>query len=208
MIKMLTVVFFLSISVLASAQDLSPVFGCSFLKNSERPRLEKNSKSDSTTQILNKELTNLSLGRNSECAFDAIVELGDDTTMQLLAARALSESQQDEAGYATDVLLLLQTRGKTFSKADEFEKIIRTFCRPASVVNFLQRHLQDLPFRSRLDVMSNLIRQRRLQGEYAYIIPVLMEKMFTENPDAYDSYLLKMKETPVEFTCFKSNNCP
>lgn len=209
MIKVFIAAWILCLSGLASAHELSPVFGCASVEDTNKSSSsERRSKSDSNTLTLNKQLTKLSLGRNTECAIDAIVDLGDEKTARLLAERASSPSPQDEEGYAADVLRLLQTRGKTISNSDEFVEVMRSFRHPVSIEHFFRRHLQDLPFNSRLDVMSNIISQHSLQGEYAYTIPNLMERIYKENPEEYDAYILKMKEAPEEFTCFKNKRCP
>lgn len=196
---------------LSSAEDINNLLNCSHsVSMGDYKKWITNNKIQPAmvSENLNLQLPKLILGENNECIFDPILEFGDYKTIEHFAKRASHPYKDDREGYALDLHRLLQSRSKIYSNIDEFKLTLKTFRRPVSIEYFLEQHLQNLEFRSQMELMEGIVEQNILRGQYAYEIPVLMKTIYKENPVAYDKYIAGMKVVPEEFTCFKNETCP
>ncbi len=210
-IIVLTIVCVLRSVSMSFAQDISKLLECSSPASLvEYKKWITNNKIQPATVSanLNRQLPKLILGENHECIFDPILEFGDNNTIEYFSDRASHPYKDDREGYASDLYILLRSRSKTFSRINEFQSTLKSLKRTVSIEYFLEQHLQNLEFRSQMELMKGIVEQNILRGQYAYEIPVLMKTIYKENPVAYDKYIAGMKVVPEEFTCFKNETCP
>jgi hypothetical protein len=155
-----------------------------------------------------RQLPNTFLGRNSEYIYDVILYFSDDSVIAHLKNRADKPKRIDEPGYAEDLVRLLTGCSNEYTERNLFMIEINSFHHAVSIEKFLEMHLHDLAFNSRLEVMLIIEKERKLTGCYAYGIPDMMKKIYKENPKAYETFLKSLSDVPEPFTCFMTNTCP
>jgi len=211
-----TIAFLLLLSIpqLAISANLDWLFDCShrgkdfdYFKEIEKLKNDTLSRKEITNE-LNRQLPKAILGENFVCIYEPILYFGDDSTIRLFENRVRKPTRYERPGYASDILKLLKSRSSRYESINDFMKLIRSFKHPTSIEYFLTMHLQELPFRSRMDVMIYIVNNRKLPGRYNYATPVIMRKLYNEDPKAYDAYLKALSDIPDEFTCFKDETCP
>lgn len=205
----------LSIPQLAISANLDWLFDCSYrgkdfnyFKEIEKLKNDTLSRKAITSEM-NRQLPKAILGENFVCIYEPILYFGDDSTIRHFENRARKpQMYADRTGYASDILTLLKSRSSKYDSKNDFMKMISSFKRPTSIEYFLTMHLQELPFRLRMDVMIFIVNNRKLPGHHNYATPVIMQKLYNEDPKAYDAYLKEFSNIPDEFTCFKDETCP
>jgi len=103
---------------------------------------------------------------------------------------------------------LLTGRSKKYTERNLFMIEINSFHHAVSIEKFLEMHLHDLAFNTRLEVMLIIEKERKLPGCYAYGIPGMMQKIYKENPKAYETFLKSLSDVPEHFKCFMTDTCP
>jgi len=213
-IKATALLLVLSIPQLAISANLDWLIDCSnggkdfdYYKEVEKLKEGPIPKKKVATE-LNRQLTKVVINENSQCIYKPILYFGDESTISYFRKRAKSPNAYDKPGYANDILNSLTSRSKRFNSKELFMKMIDSFKNPTAIEYFIEMHLQDLPFYSRLDMMTYITKKRKLPGYHNYAIPDIMQNLFKENPEAYDSFLKSLSDVPDEFTCFKDKTCP
>jgi len=201
---------------ISHSADLDWLLDCSYsgenfdyFKEIEKLRRDSDRMKEITAE-LNRQLrkTYIVLNENSACIYAPVLYFGDESTVRYFRARVKAPLKYDKPGYANDILTSLTSGSKQFNTKPLFIKMIKSFKNPTATEYFLEIHLQELPFQSRMEVMTYVVHNNKLPGYHGYAAPDIMEKLYKEDSKAYDAYIKSLPQVPEEFICFKNNTCP
>jgi len=122
-------------------------------------------------------------------------------------------NRTDPFNYSADLYDLLLNKNIRFEEETIFIKECLKLRHLFSCSYFIDLHINDLPVKSRLSVISTLTKGKfKNSSIFPYIATSILEDIHNKYPEQYMDYINSIKtkgnNVPYEFTCVLNANCP